>query len=623
MSKSGKKSKPCSFLLFFMFLFGLSASSWGKPNTISSNVEQFYALDDFLIFEDTNSLFTVDQIAQRRDESFSYDINSYTPQMQPTLWLKLKIPVGDSLEQKWIMEIFNHRAAEIIVFRQSHGKWLAIDTVGEEVPFYERNLYNRAPTFEIPLQKGENQLIIKFKPRHYLAFNCIIKPYQSFINYYNIYYFVIGGFYFVLLMLMLYNLLFYISTLDKVYLYYILFVITSALDCLRVDHIGFAIFWPNHPEVNNYIDEFVRPLFIFGIVNYASYFLWVKKDFPKLHLVLWSVFGAFAVFRILCSISPWVASHSRGISEVFIFPMLCIIMYVAIIRLIQGQKPVRIFIIGYSSIFLGLILIYGFYNGWIQGNSFVYYVLFYGIGVDTFMFSFALSARLRYERIEKERALKAESHAKQKVIEQMQENEVLLNKVNAELEEKVQERTLEIEASKRKLAEQAKIINDWNLNLDKENWKLNKTIKSLKIRKVIPENQTYAQIQELFPTETECYNFIADLKWHQGFCCRKCGNTKETNTHDFYSRRCSKCGSIESITANTLFHQLKFPLDKAFYIAYCVFTSKDLNLSNISREIDLNYKTCQKFKIKIEEAMETLKKRGIKVKSWEDVILEN
>src|SRR6478609_3188057 len=99
MSKSGKKSECYPFLLFFIFLLGVSPSSWGKPNVITNNVEQFYALNDFLIFQDTNSLLTVDQIAQLPDQSFNYNINSYTPQTHPTLWLKLKIPAADSLGQ--------------------------------------------------------------------------------------------------------------------------------------------------------------------------------------------------------------------------------------------------------------------------------------------------------------------------------------------------------------------------------------------------------------------------------------------------------------------------------------------------------------------------------------------
>lgn len=593
-------------------------------NDIVINGEYFYFIEDFQALYDASNTLSISQISQFPDSRFNFKLNTFDPKVHETLWLKLDVNASENLERIWMFEVFNQRAAEIIVFtKDDKGIYSAIDTIGAGLPFYERNLHSRYPVFAIPMYAGHNTLYVKYKPKHFLAFNCLLKSHTQFINDYNAYYFIIGGFYLVLLILMLYNLLFFISTLDKVYLYYILFVIASALDCLRLDHLGFALLWPNHPGVNVYIDEFVRPFFIFGLINYASYFLCLKKDFPKLHMILWAVFSVYVFQQAMYVFFVPSFYYSHWVSEVFIFSILTMVLYVAVIRMIQKQKAISVFIVGYVSMFIGIMITYFFYNGWIKGNDFVYYILFYSISIDTFMFSFALSSRLRQERQEKERALKSESDARQRIIEQMQTNEVLLNKVNAELEDKVRERTLEIEASKLKLAEQAQLIQQWNINLDKENWNLNKTIKSLKIRRLIPENQTYSQIKELFHTETECYTFIADLKWQDGFKCRKCGNTKESKTNDFYSRRCSKCGTIESITAHTIFHKLKFPLDKAFYIAYSVFIPKNLNISDISRELDLNYKTCLKFKMRIEEAIAAFEKKGIKLKSWEDIILDS
>lgn len=612
-------------LLLLLFWTGMD-NGLGAQTAIhlSHNAEHFQFMSGYQTFYDTSGLLDIEQIAKLPPSRFDFDLKTYTPQKHEYLWLRLQLKVDAGLEKIWMFEVFNQRAAEIIVFaKDDTAKYHAIDTIGTEHPFYQRNLHSRYPAFQIPLREGENILLIKYKPKHFLTFNTLLKPTTPFINDYNAYYFIIGGFYLVLLILMLYNFLFFISTLDKIYLYYILFVMASALDCLRVDHLGFALLWPNVPAINDYIDELVRPLFIFGLINYASYFLVLKKDFPRLHTTIWAVFSIYILQQALYVFLVPIFYYSHWISEILIFTMLFSILYLAIIRLKQKQKATRVFIIGYISMVCGIVITYFLYNGWIEGNDFFYYILFYSISIDTFMFSFALSSRLRHERQEKERALKAESDARQKVIEQMQQNEDLLNKVNAELEDKVRERTLEIEASRQKLAEQAQLIQQWNINLDQENWNLNKTIKSLKIRKVIPENQTYAQIQELFRTETECYTFLSDYKWRDGFLCRKCGNTKEAKTNDFYLRRCSKCGTIESITAHTIFHKLKFPLDKAFYIAYSVFTHKDLNVSDLSREIDLNYKTCLKFKMRIEEAIEARKKKGIKVKSWEDVILES
>src|SRR5665647_3513097 len=79
-----------------------------------------------------------------------------------------------------------------------------------------------------------------------------------------------------------------------------------------------------------------------------------------------------------------------------------------------------------------------------------------------------------------------------------------------------------------------------------------------------------AAIEELFVSDEKCMEFLADLKWADGFTCRKCGNTNFCTGKSSYSRRCTKCKSEESAASGTIFHNCKFPIHKAFVIAYNV-----------------------------------------------------
>lgn len=609
-------------LLICLLFIHLNCFAKQKVTYVSKNMEYAFTILDFDILFDPDAQLSIDTIVKIPNSGFNFNTQLFNPTIHNVLWLKLDFVAGNNLEAKWIFELFNKQAEEIIVYaRNKEMDYVAIDTIGSAIPFYQRNLYERLPAFEIPLNTGKNVIYLRYKSHNSLALNANIQPYRSYINFSNHYYFMIGGFYFILLVLTLYNFLFFISTHDKIYLYYILFVIASALDCLKVDHIGFAILWPDHPVINYYTEKYVRLFFIFAILNYASYFLSIKQYSPKLNKTIWFIFSIFVTtYIVLIEFLPDF-KYGLWIIETIIMTMMLMVLYVAIARLKQNHKPTRIFIVGYVSILIGFVVTYMFYSGWVAGNHLVYYILFYAILIDTFMFSFALSSRLRHERLEKEKALEAKNLARQQQIDLMIQNEKLLNKVNAELEEKVRERTAEIEESKRQLTMQAEIIQQFNISLDKENWQLNKTIKSLQLKKMIPENVSYKQMQELFPSESDYYKFLSDYKWKKGFQCRKCRNKKESRTNDFYSRRCSKCGFIESITAHTLFHKLKFPLDKAFYIVYRIFTSREnIKITDLAQELDLNYRTCLHFKMKVEEAIETRKKQGFIINSWEDLI---
>jgi hypothetical protein len=115
------------------------------------------------------------------------------------------------------------------------------------------------------------------------------------------------------------------------------------------------------------------------------------------------------------------------------------------------------------------------------------------------------------------------------------------------------------------------------------------------------------QLEELFQSDEKCYEFLADLKWSEGFTCRKCGNTNHCPGKTAHSRRCTRCKTEESSTAGTIFHNCKFPISKAFYIAYNVCKGKeDLSTYEYARRLSLRQMTCWNFKTKIQQALQQM-----------------
>lgn len=114
-------------------------------------------------------------------------------------------------------------------------------------------------------------------------------------------------------------------------------------------------------------------------------------------------------------------------------------------------------------------------------------------------------------------------------------------------------------------------------------------------------------LSELFRSDERCYEFLADLKWSKGFTCRKCGNNNYCPGKTPYSRRCTKCKTEESATSGTIFHNCKFPVSKAFYIAYNVCKGKeDISTYEFARRLSLRQMTCWNFKAKIQNALKSM-----------------
>lgn len=109
---------------------------------------------------------------------------------------------------------------------------------------------------------------------------------------------------------------------------------------------------------------------------------------------------------------------------------------------------------------------------------------------------------------------------------------------------------------------------------------------------------------ELFDDSEKVLKFIADIKWKNGFECRNCGHTNYCEGKTPHSRRCTRCKKEESAAANTIFHNIKFPINKAFYIAYnvCVL-GNEFSSYNYSDMLGLNQMTCWKFRKRIQDCV--------------------
>lgn len=113
------------------------------------------------------------------------------------------------------------------------------------------------------------------------------------------------------------------------------------------------------------------------------------------------------------------------------------------------------------------------------------------------------------------------------------------------------------------------------------------------------------QFSALFPDDHSCLSFLAKSKWQHGYACSKCRHTRYCKGSRPFERQCTKCRYTESPTAGTLFHKIKFPIQKAFWIVYYLSTGKKgMASTDMSRKLGLRQKTCWLFKQKVMQAMQ-------------------
>lgn len=113
------------------------------------------------------------------------------------------------------------------------------------------------------------------------------------------------------------------------------------------------------------------------------------------------------------------------------------------------------------------------------------------------------------------------------------------------------------------------------------------------------------QFMNRFPTDESCLKYLADIKWENGFICQKCGHKKSSEGKK-HQRCCTLCKHIESPTAGTLLHKLKFGARKAFLIMFeMTATTKGLSASQASKRYGITRKTAWLFMHKVRTGMES------------------
>ena len=107
-----------------------------------------------------------------------------------------------------------------------------------------------------------------------------------------------------------------------------------------------------------------------------------------------------------------------------------------------------------------------------------------------------------------------------------------------------------------------------------------------------------------FSSDDDCRQYLFNIKWKNGFCCRKCGYGLAYPGETRFHQRCQSCDYGESVTAGTLFHKIKFPLLKAFGIAFAVTVrKKGMSTLELARSFSIRQSTAWLFKRKLQEAM--------------------
>lgn len=428
-------------------------ANFARSISISDEHDDFPLLTFQLqTLEDPTGLLTFEQILYNEDfrpQTPSTPINQH---LESAYWIKFDIKGDPESYKKWVYEIYNLHINHVEMYKPISDEEYIISTTGYSLPFKEREYQHINFVFDIDLKyKGTRTFYLRLQSKNPVWLDSHIKN-QNYFNKYAVNeYFLLGLYYGILMIMVLYNLLIFVSTRERVYIYFVLYILSCGFLSMVDDGMGFAYVWSELPSFSDYAAHFTRLLLLLSFVLYSRKFLQISILQPKIDkLLTWSVMLYMLIFTSEHSLSLSVLQQGYFpyiIKGLYLIPFLLIFLG-GMLSWKRNYQPARYFVFGFTLVLVSLFITVMRDNGFTVGsfllNILIVYSLNIGIVLQIAFLSKALADRIRFLKDEKQKAQEA-------TIIQLQENEKLKDKVNRELEAKVKERTIELHEKNRNI----------------------------------------------------------------------------------------------------------------------------------------------------------------------------
>ncbi len=435
---------------------------------------------------------------------------------------------------------------------------------------------------------------------------CWARSMDDFLNRFIKEYSWYGIFTGMILIVFLLNMLFFIILKEKTFLWYGLYTISLGIFHWSYTGLGFQWIWSELTLWNRY--AYMYATFFMLSFQFIYFRYYIKNLIP---LNSWYIKSIILIRLLILMISIF---KTNMIEWYFLLDFL------TFTYLLFLQFKIRLYATLHGKMFMTsislllscyLIFILAFYHI-IDSSIWTYNAIAMGGSMELLIGLLALALRFKFLSDEKNNLQVSEiislteiTVLKDQLISEIGEKERIQKEINKELEIKIAERTREL-AQKNEDLEKLNIrLNEISSSLDKQNWSLNQELSTDRIKLMWGKKISYEEFIKTFPADKNVLRFIAELKWQDGYSCKKCGSTDWSEGTQYYARKCNTCKYEESVTANTLFHGVKFSLTKALYISLTtVINRESISVKQLAAEIDLREATVWAFRKKTLDKIE-------------------
>jgi len=434
-----------SILVLILCLISNLGYSEDRIITLNKNYDPKLIGTYISFLEDKDNNFSFHHVrSSRAYMPFDKDIVNFQVS-KSTFWLKLTVRNNGSTSNN-LIEIIQPLLEEVYLYSpisNSPNKYRLIRQ-GEKFPFFKRT-YDQSVNFlfKLDLDPGETKTFyLRVRGHKQILMPIRIIQEEKLIGEVSNQTLWFGIYCGIVIVMFLYNLFVYYSIKDRSYLYYVLHTFFIGLTQASLIGFTYKYLWPDSPWFGNYsVFLFTCLVSIVG-VQFLIEFMHIRKIAPKIYVLL----KFFQLIYLVFIISSLLGFYSFTFGLIlFTQPIVAIIILIISIYLYkQGYAEAKYYLIGWSSLMVGIVIYVLKDYGVLPYNTFTAYSILFGSAAEVTLLSFALADKINIFKQDKERS-------QEETLNALKENERIIREQNLILEEKVKERTEALETTNHNL----------------------------------------------------------------------------------------------------------------------------------------------------------------------------
>ncbi|PTM10450.1 MAG: hypothetical protein DA407_03615 [Bacteroidetes bacterium] len=428
------------FLLLLLILFqNQSLNAQGPTNEIvelKNEIEGMHIGTSIYYLRDNAYRLTIDDITDKNFENKFTKSEMVRPNFgneQLAIWNKFT--VTNHTSNDWIFELGVHTVDTFTVYYPNKlGGFDKVES-GRSVAYQDRNYKASNFLYDIPLIQGDTTTI-------YFRVSAYIMQYPISVHTKKLYFekahkkdISNGAYVGFVILIVLFNFMIWISTRDRNYIFYILYVIMNSLMVFELNGFLGQFIWVGSLKNMWHHGPIIVALSGFFAIIFTINFLETRKNLLSFHRIFHYFFmPLFAIIIILDLIDMKLVA---SVLNQTIGVLLLITMFtVAVILYKRGFRAARFYIFATSFYFSGAV-IYALKTFAIVPHNFITEnSIEIGSALEMVLFSLALADKINFHKKGQEIALR--------------DKEILMREQNIVLEKTVKERTKDLLQEKEK-----------------------------------------------------------------------------------------------------------------------------------------------------------------------------